>query len=240
MSRILRKTLVVLVALLGFGLTACASRDDYPSRPVTLIVPWAPGGGTDRIARQLAVGLEAELEVPVNVVNAVGGGGVLGHTRGAVARPDGYTLTFATAELNMLHWRDITPLNYHDFEPVLLVNRDDAAILVPLDSPWQSASELADSIRSRPRTLLASGTAFGGIWHLAVAGWLSDQGIPPEDLTLISMNSAQPAFQEMIAGRLDVVVTSLPEAKAMIETGAMRPRTPQSARRWSPARRDLP
>ncbi|MCA9049931.1 MAG: hypothetical protein KDA89_14445, partial [Planctomycetaceae bacterium] len=95
---------VLLVTL--FCLTAgCGRESHWPSRPVTLICPWSAGGGTDRVSRQVAVQLEAELGVPVNVVNAVGGGGVTGHTRGALAQPDGYTLTMATVELNMLHWR---------------------------------------------------------------------------------------------------------------------------------------
>lgn len=78
-----------LVAVLGALVCGCARQEgDYPNRPVLLISPWAAGGGTDRIARQLAVGLERDLGVPVNVVNATGAAGVTGHTRGALARPD--------------------------------------------------------------------------------------------------------------------------------------------------------
>jgi len=64
----------------------CTRSTDFPSRPITIICPWSAGGGTDRVARQMAAELEAELAVPVNVINATGGGGVTGHTRGAQAR----------------------------------------------------------------------------------------------------------------------------------------------------------
>ena len=86
-----------------FGGSACGGRaQDYPTGPVVLVSPWAAGGGTDRVARQLAVGLERELGVPVNVVNATGGSGVTGHTRGALARADGYTITMMTVELMLM------------------------------------------------------------------------------------------------------------------------------------------
>src|SRR5690554_6349909 len=88
----------LLLCLAGV-FAACGGQDvEFPDRPVMLICPWAAGGGTDRVARQVAVGLEQELGVPVNVVNATGASGVTGHTRGALARPDGYTITLATAE----------------------------------------------------------------------------------------------------------------------------------------------
>lgn len=220
-------------------LAACADSDTFPSRPVTLIVPWAAGGGTDRLARQIAVGLEERLGVPVNVVNAVGGGGVTGHLRGAIARPDGYTLTLATAELNMLHWRELTTITHHDFEPLLLVNRDDAALFVRAEAPWRTSSELAAAIRDQPRTLRGSGTAFGGIWHLAVAGWLHAQGIPGDALIWVAINGAAPSFQEMLAGRLDLVATSLPEARPLLNGGLIRPLAIMSDAR-SPEFPDVP
>jgi hypothetical protein len=94
--------------------------------------------------------LEAELKIPVNVINATGGSGVTGHTRGALAKPDGYTLMMITVELNMLHWRGLTNISYQDFEPLVLLNRDDAALFVRADSPVKSLAELQDAIRARP------------------------------------------------------------------------------------------
>src|SRR5690606_48275 len=93
---------IIGLLLVAFG---CSAEQEFPDQPIALICPWSAGGGTDRVARQVAAQLEAELGVPVNVINAVGGSGVTGHTRGAVARPDGYTLTMITVELSMLHWR---------------------------------------------------------------------------------------------------------------------------------------
>src|SRR5512145_1432599 len=98
----IRSSVVAVVCLaLGAGLPPpkAAAQAKYPSRPIQLICPWAAGGGTDRIARMVAVLLEKELGQPVTVVNRTGGSGAVGHTAGATAAPDGYTLTIPTVEI---------------------------------------------------------------------------------------------------------------------------------------------
>lgn len=207
---------------LAICLAGCSSQDAYPSKPVVLICPWSPGGGTDRLARQVAVQLERELDVPVNVINATGGGGVTGHTRGALARPDGYTLTMATVELNMLHWRGLTDVSFRDFEPLLLLNCDDAAVFVRHDAPWKTIGELETAIRNRPGELKASGTARGGIWHIALAGWLDARGMPADAVTWISINGAAPSLQELMADGVDMVCCSVPEARSLMDGGQVR------------------
>ena len=89
--------LVVALASLAV-FVGCGTQQPFPSRPITLICPWSPGGGTDRVSRQMAMQLERRLGVPVNVINATGGSGVTGLTRGARSRPDGYTLMMMTVE----------------------------------------------------------------------------------------------------------------------------------------------
>lgn len=203
-------------------MVGCSSRGSYPSRPVVLVCPWSPGGGTDNVSRQIAAQLQRMLGVPVNVVNATGGGGVTGHTRGVLARPDGYTLTMATVELNMLHWRGLTNVSYRDFEPLVLLNRDDAAVFVRQNAPWHSIAELEAAIRNRPGELKASGTARGGIWHIALAGWLTERGIEADAVTWISINGSAPALQELMADGVDMVCCSVPEARSLISGGQVR------------------
>lgn len=210
------------ILLLLAVLPGCNRRQEYPCRPISLICPWSAGGGTDRVARQLAVSLERELGVPVNVINATGGAGVTGHTRGALARPDGYTMTLMTAELNMLHWRGLTNISYQDYDPVMLVNRDDAALFVRDDAPWQSLAELQKAIGEEPRSLKASGTSQGGIWHVSLAGWLHTVGRSPSDVIWISINGSAPSLQELMAGGVDMVCCSLAEAQSLLDAGRIR------------------
>src|SRR6195256_5547805 len=96
----------------------------YPARPVTVIVPWGAGGGTDAPARIVAALLEKELGQPFNVVNRTGGSGVVGHAEIATAPPDGYTIGMLTVEISMLHWQALTHLTPRNFTPLALMNED--------------------------------------------------------------------------------------------------------------------
>ena len=213
----------IVLALVGaIALGGCHRRREYPSRPIMLVCPWAAGGGTDRVSREVAALLEQELGAPVNVVNATGGAGVTGHTRGALARPDGYTLTMVTVEINMLHWRGLTNISYHDYQPIGLINRDAAAVFVRQDAPWQDLRQLEEHVRAHPCQLKASGTAQGGIWHLGFAGWLNHVGLSPADAIWVSINGSAPSLQELIAGGVDAVCCSLPEAQSLLDAGRVR------------------
>lgn len=221
-ARLARRPSLLVLSLTLLTLAGCQTERPFPDQPITLVCPWSPGGGTDRVSRQIAVELEAELGVPVNVVNATGGGGVTGHTRGARARPDGYTLSMITVELSMLHWRGLTNLTHRDFAPVQLLNRDSAALFVRGDSPYRTLDDLQAAVTSSQAKLKASGTAFGGVWHIAVAGWLDSRGLAPDAVTWVSINGAGPSVQELIAGGLDFICCSLPEADAAVAGGQVR------------------
>jgi len=209
--------LVLMLAIAG-----CVGEDQYPNRPITIVCPWGAGGGTDRVSQQVAVHFEKELGVPVSVINATGGKGVTGHSRGLLARPDGYTIAMITLELNMMHWSGLTDLTYDDCIPLMSLNEDYAALFVRNDAPWESLSELEAEIRKNPGKLTASGTASGGAWHLALAGWLIASDMKANDVNWISSTGAGPSLQELMAGGLDLVCCSLPEARTLLESGQVR------------------
>jgi tripartite-type tricarboxylate transporter receptor subunit TctC len=213
-----RRALAVL-ALLGVGLAQAA----YPERPVTLIVPWAAGGGTDATARIIASLMEKELGQPVNVVNRTGGSGVVGHQAIASAAPDGYTIGMLTVEIGMMHWQGLTDLTGASYTPIGLVNQDAAGLSVAADSPHKSAQDLVNAIKANPGKLKASGTGQGGIWHLALAGMLRDMKIDPAAVAWVPSNGAAPGLQDMVAGGVQLAPVSLPEARALIDAGKVRP-----------------
>ncbi|WP_110675461.1 MULTISPECIES: tripartite tricarboxylate transporter substrate binding protein [Salinicola] len=215
-----RFCLGLLGAALVLPLPALA---DYPEKPITLIVPWAAGGGTDATARTIATALEKELGQTVNVVNRTGGSGVVGHTAIAMAKPDGYTLGLITGEINMMHWQGLTQLTYADYTPIAQINYDYAGIQVAADGPFDSVKTLLDKVKDEPKgTYNASGTGQGGVWHLAFAGLLLDQGMDADRVTWIPSQGAAPAMTEMAAGSIDIVPSSVPEGRAMIEAGKVK------------------
>lgn len=213
---------ISLALLLACFLSGCAKDDSYPNRPVTLVCPWAAGGGTDRVSRQIAFYLEKELGQPVNVINATGGQGVTGHSRGLQARPDGYTLSMMTLELSMLHWRGLTDLDWTDCAPLMSLNEDPAAIFVKGDSEWKTAADLEAAVKAQPGELRASGTAALGAWHLALASWLLSIDSPPTDVVWIPSQGANPSLQELLSGDIQIVCCSVPEARALLDAGEVR------------------
>ncbi len=219
MRSLARFAVVALAAAMPFA----AGAQNYPNRPITFVVPWGAGGGTDTTARYFAAQLEKELGQPVNVVNRTGGGGVVGHSAIAQAPADGYTIGMITVEISMMHWQGLTDLVPTSYTPLALVNADPAGFTVKADSPFKSVKEVLDYARANPGKLKASGTAQGGIWHLALAGLLNDAKIPQNAIPWVPSNGAAPAMQDLVAGGVDIVTCSLPEARALIDAGKAKP-----------------
>ena len=194
----------------------------YPERPITLIVPWGAGGGTDATARIIAALMEKELKQPINVVNRTGGSGVVGHQAIASSPADGYTIGLITVEIAMMHWQGLTALTYADFTAIGLVNSDPAGVNVRADAPYKTIKDLLAAVKANPGKFKASGTGQGGIWHLAIAGLLKEQGIDPGALPWVPSNGAAPGLQDLVAGGVEVAPCSLPEARSLIDAGKVK------------------
>ena len=224
MPGITRRTFAAsAVAAASSTLLSPARAQAYPARPVTVIVPWGAGGGTDATARIIATLLGKELGQPFNVVNMTGGSGVVGHAEIATATPDGYTIGMITVEIAMLHWQAVTHLTPRSLMPLALMNEDPPGIQVAASSPYKTAKELMEAIKlAPPGRFKASGTGQGGIWHLALVGWMQAMGLPANQVAWSASNGAAPAMQDLVAGSFDLTTCSVPEARATIEAGQAR------------------
>jgi tripartite-type tricarboxylate transporter receptor subunit TctC len=216
------RRLVRLAVASWFALLATAAFAAYPERPITLIVPWGAGGGTDAVARFFGSYLEKDLGQPVNVVNRTGGNGVVGHSAIAQAAPDGYTFGLLTVEITMMHWQGLTDLTPASYQPLALVNADPAGLQVRADAPYKTVKDLLDAVKKNPGKLKASGTGQGGIWHLAIAGLLNDLKMDPASVPWVPSNGAAPGLQDLVAGGVDVVPCSIPEARSLIDAGKVK------------------
>lgn len=207
------KALLGGLAMVALAITGSASpASAFPERPITLVVPWAAGGGTDAVARFVAAMLEKDFGQPINVVNRTGGSGVIGHQAIATAKPDGYTIGLITLEINMMHWVGLTDLNHTGFTPLALMNTDPAAIHVQTDSEYKTMKDLLADIKANPGKLKASGTGQGGSWHLALGGLLKSNGIDPKTVGWVPSTGAATALTDLAGGGIDFVSCSLPEA----------------------------
>ncbi len=218
MKHFIRKALAVSAV----ALCAATAFAQYPNRPITLIVPWGAGGGTDYHARTIASMLEKELKQPVTVVNRTGGSGVVGHSAIAEAAPDGYTIGTVTVEINMMHWMGLTKLTQADYAPIGLLNFVPAGVEVAADSKYKTLKDVLDDARANPGKLKASGTGQGGIWHLALAGMLMKAGMKADQIPWIPSDGAASGLKELVAGSIQVSTVAPAEASTLIKSGKVR------------------
>jgi tripartite-type tricarboxylate transporter receptor subunit TctC len=216
------------LAMPGIG----KAQSNWPNRPVTFVVPWGAGGGTDATARVVAAILEKEFGQPFNVINRTGGSGVVGHSAIATAAPDGYTIGMVTVEITMMHHQGLTELKPTSYTPLALMNEDPPGVTVNASSPYADVKALADAIKAAPAgRFKASGTGQGGIWHLALIGWLQAMNLKPDHVAWVPSNGAGPAMQDLAAGGIDMVTCSVPEARTMIDAGRAKSLAIMSAQR---------
>ena len=214
---ILKTLLATTVIVVGGISAACA---EYPERPITLIVPWGAGGGTDATGRILATLMEEELGQPINVVNRTGGGSVIGHKEIADADPDGYTLGIITTELSMFHWLGTSELTYKDFTPLGLYNADPSAVVVRTDGPFDSMDALTTAIEENAAAIRAGGANQGGVNHLAYVTLVNE--LDGNRAFWVPTEGAAPALQLLASGAIDVGVVQLPEAQGLIDAGELK------------------
>jgi tripartite-type tricarboxylate transporter receptor subunit TctC len=206
-------------AVLTFGSTALAA---WPDKPVTIIVPAGAGGGTDATARMLAMRLEAKFKQPFNVVNVGEGGGVVGITRFATARPDGYTLGVL---YNYAHFKEMgqTTISLKNLTPIAQYNFDPASLTVSAASPHKNAAQLVQAIKDNPGKFnISCGGGCGGSWPLAFAGLMAANGVAVDKLRMIPASGAAAGMLDLAAGTIDVIPCSLPEAASMTSAGKAR------------------
>lgn len=206
-------------ALVALAIPASAK---YPDRPITIIVPWGAGGGTDATGRIIGTLLQKELGVPVNVVNRTGGQGVIGHQAIATSDKDGYTLGTVTVEIGMMHWMGLTDLTSKDYTPIGIYNADPAGVQVRADSPWKSVNDMLKDVKANPGKHKSSGTSQGGIWHLAIAGMLKASGIDPNASPWVPSQGAAPSLKELVANGLDIVTCAPTEAAPLRDAGKVK------------------
>jgi tripartite-type tricarboxylate transporter receptor subunit TctC len=233
---------VLLFALAALMLTWVLSSDTalalYPEGVVRIVVPFAPGGGTDVIARTLAREMTKELGASVIIENRPGAGTIIGTQAVAASAPDGYTLlmgTFAHAVNPSLNAK--LPYNAHtDFAPVALVARSFNIVVVNPKSSFQSISDLIASAKANPGKLSYGTFGTGTSAHLAGELFKRMAGV---DLVAVPYKGAAPAITDLIGGQIEVMFTTVASAASLIEGEQLRALAVTSAQR-SPAFPQLP
>jgi tripartite-type tricarboxylate transporter receptor subunit TctC len=191
----------------------------YPDRSITLVIPWPAGGATDMLGRMLASEVEKYIGQQVVVVNKTGGGGAIGHTFGAQAKPDGYTITLATTEASTVHLLGVSPFSYRDFDPLLLIATGPAGFSVLSSSPYKTFKDLLEDAKKRPEQIKVSSIAAGGIWNLCAVAISKKAGI---QLNILPYAGGGPAVVAALGGHVDAACVGFAETLSHARDGKMR------------------
>ncbi|MEZ5782335.1 MAG: tripartite tricarboxylate transporter substrate binding protein [Rhizobiaceae bacterium] len=221
MKKLLTFTMASVMAA-GMAVSSAVA-SDWPNRPVTLIVAAGAGGGTDATARWLAADLEQKFGQPFNVVNRAEGGGIAGITELANATPDGYTIgiLFNYAPFRLLGMGDLSSESY---TPIAQYNFDYAAIHVKADSDFKSLDEVISKLKEDPQSLaIGCGAVCPSSWSSAFSKVLIDNDIDIKVMRWVPSAGAAAGLQELVAGGVDVLTASLPEAAGLMDAGEVRP-----------------
>jgi len=230
--------LLLPVAVAAVCLAFAPAIAKYPERIIRIIVPFAPGGGTDVVARTLAHDMEKELGVSIMIENKPGAGTIVGTQAVAVSKPDGYTLlmgTFANAVNPSLNAK--LPYDAHkDFAPVALIARSFNVVVVNPKSPIHTIADLIAAAKANPEKHTFGTFGAGTSAHLAGELFNSMAGVK---LTAVPYKGAAPGITDLIGGQIDVMFTTVASAAALVESGQLRAIAVTSAAR-SPAFPQLP
>src|SRR5690554_6943039 len=230
---------VLMMALIPFVAAPVMAAADYPSRPISLVVPFPPGGPTDGMARQLASGLSDELGVPVIVENKAGAGGNIGSGQVAMARPDGHTLLFGTSgplAINISIYDDITYDPRTSFEPIIRIGHLPNILVVNPDVPATNLQELIAYSKENPEALTYGSSGNGVSSHLA--GILFNN-IAGTDILHIPYRGTGPALIDLLGGQISMSFTDVMTALPHTQQKTLRPIGLTTAER-SPVLPDLP
>ena len=214
-----RRTMLVGIVAMVASVFAAPAMAAFPEKPVTVICPWAPGGGTDVLLRALSKEAEKFLGQPITVVNQTGGAGAIGHNAIRAARPDGYTVGMITFELNSLPPQGLVPFTWKNFDPMMRINSDPAALTVRKDAPYNTVRGFLDYAKAHPDEITIGNSAPGSVWHIA-AGLVADKtGIKVKH---VPFDGAAPAVTSLVGGHLTAVAVSVAEVRGQVQAGNLK------------------
>jgi tripartite-type tricarboxylate transporter receptor subunit TctC len=229
---------LALIAVLGFGLSP-AHGADWPSRALTMINPFAPGGPNDVVARLLAQRMGEILGQPVIVENVGGAGGMNGASRVAKAEPDGYTFlqgTVGTQAQNQTLYKKPAYNSVTDFTPVGMVIEAPLVLVARKDIPVKDLKEFVAYAKANKDKMQYGSAGTGSAIHLGCALTNMVTGI---DVLHVPYKGANPAMQDLMSGRIDYLCDIITTAKAQIDAGTVKPIAVLSKQR-SPALPEVP
>ena len=214
----------VILAFVSLFSQVCLSQEAFPSRAITMVVPFPPGGVADIVGRPLASMMERTLKQPVVIVNRTGAGGALGMREVAKAAPDGYTILMGLSSISIFPVSERVngkPPQYElkDFAPIALVTADPTVLVVRADSPYKTVQDFVAAAKANPGKINYSSSGVYGTLHVAMEMFASAAGIK---LFHIPYGGGGPAVTALLGGQVEASAQGPAAAIGQIKAGKMR------------------
>ena len=227
---------VIICFALTIGLGATSSAADFPTKSVTLIVPWSPGGSGDMTCRILGAKMEKILGKPVVVKNMPGAGSMVGAKALADAKADGYTLGFLGISAAIAQYTSVSPVLMDQYEAVSGIINPELVLLVNAKTPWKTFEEFLAFAKANPGKVKNANAGAGVIDHLYSSKFGKVAGV---EFTQVPYKGWGPSLAALAGGHVDSMFVAIGPAKALIKAGKIRPLA-IAAKERHPAFSDLP
>jgi tripartite-type tricarboxylate transporter receptor subunit TctC len=214
----------LLAALLLSSALSAFAQGSWPTRSITMIVPFPPGGLADLVARPVAEAMSRELGQPVVIENKAGAGGGIGMSLAAKSKPDGHTILMALSSLTVLPEADVilgrSPMfTLNDLRPVARYTADPTVLAVRADAPWKSVQDFVDDARKRPGAINYGSSGNYGTMHVPMEILAQTTGTK---LTHVPFTGAGPAVVALLGGQIDAVSTGPATVLQHVKAGKLR------------------
>lgn len=224
-----------VLAMLALALAGAASgQDAYPTRPVTVIVPFPPGGVADIVARVIAPAMERSLGQPVVVSNRPGAGGTVGAAALANSAADGYSLLMALASISTNPEQDRVSGRQSAFQlsqlaPVARISIEPMLLAVRAGSPYRSLKDVIEDAKNRPARITYASSGLYGVYHVATEMFTHEAGVR---LHHIPYKGGAPALLALLSGEVDIGLVTRAVGLKHLQAGTLRPLAAWGSRRW--------
>ena len=218
------KFIALLALLCNATPWAAAQNSPWPTRAITMIVPFPPGGLADLVARPVAEAMSRELGQPVVIENKAGAGGGIGMSQAAKAKPDGYTILMALSSLTVIPEADTVlarPAMFAltDLRPIARFTADPTVLAVRADSPWKTVQQFVDDAKKRPGAINYGSSGSYGTMHVPMEILSQNAGIK---MTHVPFTGAGPAVVALLGGQIDAVSSGPATVLQQIKAGKLR------------------
>jgi tripartite-type tricarboxylate transporter receptor subunit TctC len=218
------RVVVMLALVFMAAVPLAAAQEPFPSRPITIVAPFPPGGVADLTARPVAAAMEKILKNAVGVVNKTGAAGAVGMQSVAVAKPDGYTLLLSLSSISIIPEADKIfgrppAFTVDQFAPIALISADPTVLVVPADKPWKTAKDFIEDAKGRPGQISYSSSGVYGTLHMAMELLSHAAGIK---LRHVPHAGAGPALTAILGGHVDALASGPAVVLPHIKSGKLR------------------